>query len=1472
MSNNTTVDYINQIGNTVIGMLSDQSLVNSIQNFSSSLYANIIESLIDVDINIFKDKNLMNHHFMRYNMMRKDVQKALTRSGLGENAYINGDSSNPSMLIPMPSYTYNHNYNEFASTINEDEKRGFLTTRTTNIDGTQVNNYFDFEPSQSDITTINVNDVRFTGKLSDSDSILFKTKKLFNANKINTIISKFHTDGRVTYPGQIGSKYGESHGRNLLTKNAEKGINDYKINGYDNPYCRVWTHHYQYDNLAKTMRNKEFNEKIQNWGKDFQWDDNDEGNKAYNPNLIEKGENYNYGWKSKHNQERIKENTVLDYSTGSLKFAPQFRGGGSQNLHTKNCMFSIENLAWKDYDPYSFEQALSWEQRGPFGGRIMWFPPYNLNITETNSAKWNPNEFIGRGEPVYTYVNSDRSGTLRFTLLVDHPSSIDYASWYDNDNTDNDYHRYFAGCDNLEVKPTPLTDEYDEIVKLKPQEVKKKKEEQQEIEQPEKPEDVEVNFYVFFPNNYSGYYDNIDKKNSEVDAITYLLLGQGAQKNNGYMDLPLDTVNLQYSGNGYEMTNKGISDIANNTGNFIYGSDKTNEYIESKNKIWYYRIDSYINPKTEKYGLDNINEKNTITQKLQKEEYYKDTKSFKLNSSLEKIKECVSISDDSDLYTFAEVASVLLNNETLLNESNNERIDKLREIISNNKLVSISSSGCASNAGTSQKNKFLAEQRGQVIANWVKEMLKTDKVDENISHTGSKSKVPEDTNDKVNSLAAKFNRHAYITLRFSSSKTVDINNNVEVSADDVENQKNELDTTKRSGNISGDYKNYYGFKYLRSEVKGQNQDGKDIIWDYYQKEAGKHYVDVHNTVPEEEVDENKDIIISETQINDILDDDLFLGKNDNISLIEYSEISQGWVYDEFDISKIHEICMGDIVLNGSDNKYYTSKINFHEKYKEFEFIDSEWDLISSLTTEEVQPLLKNGYTCKLTYDYNIDDLQLNNNDFYIIKSGEGDYLAVVFNGELTTNIELISNCFRNYSNFDGYTDFCLDDVCVYEDKFYKCKKEYDYEKSECISKITSIGWDGNDWYEVLAFDVIDKLIQEQIRFISCDNIPSYYNGFEYVYTKYEKEDLGTGKWWDMFAEEFSTKFTVENVNTEANLIQVASTVFDEIKSTNSDFKNMMDNLFGVSSSYKYIDEDKVKAGIGLYHLLKSVKHISNENGNTYKTCITEEQYNTLVNEKKDENYDKGCNNIWVDRGDGILVNECNLDENDNITHKANAREKEKNKLRYDQEYYFYKHYMEDHPTIYQQLKDKIKYFNPIFHSMTPEGFNGRLTFLNQCVRQGSTITKSDGDKYGTTANNLAFGRPPYCVLRLGDFYYQMIIIDSINYDFSVSGELQWDLNTEGNGVQPMLCDVSINFKFIGGGDITGPVRRLQNALSFNYYANTSFYDNRADRMVYQDTNYETMGGAGNNKIDLDKSYVYKPQMYNENNTDLIKEL
>ena len=40
---------------------------------------------------------------------------------------------------------------------------------------------------------------------------------------------------------------------------------------------------------------------------------------------------------------------------------------------------------------------------------------------------------------------------------------------------------------------------------------------------------------------------------------------------------------------------------------------------------------------------------------------------------------------------------------------------------------------------------------------------------------------------------------------------------------------------------------------------------------------------------------------------------------------------------------------------------------------------------------------------------------------------------------------------------------------------------------------------------------------------------------------------------------------------------------------------------------------------------------------------------------------------------------------------------------------------------YDSMKEKLRYFNPAFHSITPEGLNSRLTFLQQCMRPGDTI-------------------------------------------------------------------------------------------------------------------------------------------------------
>ena len=170
---------------------------------------------------------------------------------------------------------------------------------------------------------------------------------------------------------------------------------------------------------------------------------------------------------------------------------------------------------------------------------------------------------------------------------------------------------------------------------------------------------------------------------------------------------------------------------------------------------------------------------------------------------------------------------------------------------------------------------------------------------------------------------------------------------------------------------------------------------------------------------------------------------------------------------------------------------------------------------------------------------------------------------------------------------------------------------------------------------------------------------------------------------------------------------------------------------------------------------------------------------------------------------------------------------------YDNEYTYFKQINENDDMVKRYISDKVDYFDPAFHSITPEGFNARLTFLHQCLRQGPTISASDlgmGSRYG--AGNLSFGRAPFCILRIGDFFNTKICIDSINIEYDAKGGVQWDLNPEGIGLQPMIANVNVNFKFLGGSDISGPISRLQNAVSFNYYANTSVYDRRSD---YRDT-------------------------------------
>jgi hypothetical protein len=196
--------------------------------------------------------------------------------------------------------------------------------------------------------------------------------------------------------------------------------------------------------------------------------------------------------------------------------------------------------------------------------------------------------------------------------------------------------------------------------------------------------------------------------------------------------------------------------------------------------------------------------------------------------------------------------------------------------------------------------------------------------------------------------------------------------------------------------------------------------------------------------------------------------------------------------------------------------------------------------------------------------------------------------------------------------------------------------------------------------------------------------------------------------------------------------------------------------------------------------------------------VKEDRYASIIfeNEAKDEE----CIDITYE--DEVIPNQLNAQV----------------KKRFYSESDFFEKLEKTDKFVFDNIRTKIRYFHPAFHSTTPEGFNSRLTFLLQCTRQGATIP-------GTEARNLAFGPQPVCILRIGDFYNTKIMIDNVSFDFE---PLVWDLNPEGVGVQPMIANVSMSFKYIGGSSLVSPINKLQNALSFNYFANNQVFDPRAD--------------------------------------------
>lgn len=1124
-------------------------------------------------------------------------EKAQTLALLGNDAVTYGDQDSITPILDTPRYAEGVTYSEFMRNAKLSEKNGQLSTMYDTVtyspyynNGQLYKKSVNLYPDDNDTGLHGESDYEFNKWDVDGDpnSILFKTKQLFRQRKINTLISRFgtHADeggGTLQYNGENGDPYyGESRGRNLLTKSAEKGASTYKVNGYNNPYCRVWTHHYQHARMADTMRPFLDESGLPVKNSDFhKWEQFklDEANSGRKP----------WGWK---NGDANWDKSVLDKDTGLLNMTPKYNDPGkAANIHTKDCMFSIENLAWKDFDPYSFERALSWEQRGPLGGRIMWFPPYGIKFNENVSTEWTENKFIGRGESVYSYANTRRGGTLDFIMVVDHPSVVDYALW-DEDNpnevTDTDLLRFFAGCDYETVtnaaKPTPLTDEYFNfgdgeglVSKMTPEKRPKEK-------------TIQVKTSLFFPNNYTGLWD-IKYFNS--NPLGYLFSGCGA---GATYDKKTKTLNIdQYrfdnveegfwqpyyknfnaentDGVGYET---GVGPLKNDGSckdNYVYYDEVT--YLKNESG-------DYVPKLPVKYRIDGI----PVRPKQTKGEV-----------------KCTFNGGGSDR-TITSKKSVNVKEEIEWK---------------------------ALEAGSDIPNNYATNTYGQLL--W-KETEREDNVDYN--------------------------------LNFDSTVYMDETNTMSPMC-------------------------FFGLMGLLGEPDNSQKYGTG-----------------------ENETTRKDMVTSYS-----------LSPNANKRFPIRGEEGKNWQCTPDQEKRFEEVFE---MFTDNDKRGRIKKIAF---------------TINGLASGDGKSDPKNQ--------------KQENRNIYLANARAVSVRKIIENflkkndqigGDKGIEVTYSYGTARTGNTPKGVNDF-------------ESKKE----RRADIQMVVTYTEDETYWAGHGGKEMTDS--QHKDYFKGYEQTGEFYDDMNGVYNEMDTEN---DKDLDRDSKRRIYKKTVDGQETKM-----------------------------------------VEYGFGKW--------------------MTLDNYKKLCEMKSDKKFGIDRNNIYT-RALG--------------SHDSSGAV---NKIRYDQEYYFFKKLKQEDPIVFQRLVDKLRYFDPAFHTMTPEGFNARLTFLHQCTRQGDTTTASD--KGSTSANNLAFGRPPFCVLRLGDFYNQMIVIKSVNIDYSVSDGITWDLNQEGAGVQPLLCRVTLSFDFIGGGDLAGPVRRLQNAMSFNYYANTGLYDNRADRPFYE---WDPVTGKGEFKPD--KSYAH----------------
>lgn len=1364
----------------------------------------------------------------------------------------------------------------------------------------------------------------------EREDILKKTNEFLNNRKAHTMISRFHDaenqENSLTQSA-VYKNFGISHGRNLLTKDSyNNGTPSSNANGYSNPYCRVWTNHHQYSKMKHLIRPFITDETFTSIG-DLQ--------KNWTMFRTEEG------------AKRLSDYSVLN-KNGMVNITPV-----KDKIDVKNCMFSIENLAWKDVltdkkGKYRLsvegdmqednDNVLSEEQRGPNGGRIMWFPPYDLTFQETSNAKWSENEFIGRGEPVFTYVNSTRSGNLEFSMLVDHPSVINY--WLMNkENTEENEQtllRYFAGCETID----PDEDVIEQIMNGS-YSGNTKDPVETEMER-------DIVFYTFFPNNFSGV--GLDAE----EAVGRIFGGMGKDifPIRGNVTIGENSPQIVIHGDKIVVSNKtrhvtfeysvenidssdnnpikckfnsgGNIAVINVNGNkidvFINEDDFTNpqvieievshpsvlgivilkigvpgvgdntdfpddfngmgdelEYGGIDDNTYFLGYEMGVNP----MSLDNISYEDVVRNDtwyldevydlLSAEKKFGDLSNFTQRTTIglddvktSAIKDynfyCEAFESSYSDYDEMEFRQSELSEEINLLESDIADIDGRIEVLEIEKgeleegssayytveyeISKLQEQSTSLRSMQANKRKIydsldttkenIEENRGDLLSaiedvemlfSNIEEWNKTNPLYIFFEYNGNDTYSGATITSSASEAFAKYkitNVKTYFT-KSAEEKPYEFLNEKEEVICSSKYGKDENSITywvaecKESQNIP-----YQPFnnkrKFSKSQFDFGMSDGSNK--EYYVKYGGQTYE--FKNITDKKTGENKSgkqqadtFIVKNNIIPEFINKQQF---EESGKLYGYnSETKRYYYYDLVSTSKTGALQkIQDVLNNEGDNDYIVGKYYENHKFgciEDFGF-RTNYGVIQFFYTGKLH---ETGEAYETVQDFiarhNVrkncpEDKKVMNDEVIRFESqGVTKYLTKDQKdkkGYVTANI--------NWNLKEPVLSYPVDEGK--EGEILRAMNYYDMESFGLNSTLEVVKKETGDESVTFSFGEVYAALKgdkERDYVLACER------GILKSVLKLEGAEL-----------EEKVKEAEERIDYLKNVFNPK----DGVKTMN--IKEVL--TLGAASSHGYTEKNKVLANnrentikdfLKTFPIMKDV--------DMSKIDADGQLTNSIMEVSKE--FDKDINDITAKKGRQakitIVVGEKDAvpAKVEETTEDATATEGEvkvRKNRRYDNEYLFFKLLEENDNVAYKRLVDKVKYFSPAFHSITPEGFNARLTFLHQCTRQGPTSSASDMTS-GSTASNLAFGRAPFCVLRLGDFLNTKIVITSVNITYP---DTLWDLNPDGIGAQFMMAKVNMQIHILGGSDISAPIKRLQNAVSFNYYANTSIYDDRSDIAEY----------------------------------------